>query len=345
MDHSLQTSIRALRETPGDPERAAAVRAALDRLSPEDAAPYRDALVGTFFSCESFVGQPGEKRLSLPRWRRCGDGLLPPRQPSQWRERWRVEGLLLGLTHSLAIVETASGSLEALRVSDGSRAWEIPTAIPGGSGGDERVERLPWALTPWGAAEVVALHEAPLEYRRVGRYHAELGRVTHKAAVGRGQDAVTLTLQLAAPHEEWSERPPRLLREEAAGGDPLAGAEVHVEEWEDTLLSLGLDPRTQTLALFAGDEDRAGQLFELTRDPFGLGALPYEVEAPFLPRGLGLGPAFPHWDCFGDLAPFLDGCVPRHMDAASQPVGVAVLFPLDGSALLVVDGDSLVAVG
>ncbi|MGE0713768.1 MAG: hypothetical protein AB7N76_11610 [Planctomycetota bacterium] len=299
MDERIQSLARGLREAPGDEELQGELRAALDRLPSEVAAGWRDDLIGAYYGCEAGFIHPPEKRPA-PLWRRCGEGLLLPRAPRSLEVRWRCPGVLIALTHEVALIETPDGALEARRTEDGACCWRLPSAMPldprdldPARAADLRIDRLPWAATPWGAAEALALHEAPLQYRRAGRWHPELGRVTEREAVDREADVVNLVLQVAVPAEgRWSATPPRVVRETAGHGEPLAGTDLGVETLEDQLSGLVLDPREPTLALFRWSEaSDDGALYTCARDPVpAIAGLPYAADGaePFLPAGLGL---------------------------------------------------------
>ena len=362
VDQRLQSLLRALSESPGDAEAAARLRAALDRLDPRERAPYLDELVGAYAACEVLALEPPEKRLP-PRWRRVSGGRLDPRLPRQARVRWRLPGVLVALDHAGLLVEAPDGALERRDLVDGALRWrveslvarELAELIPGaGQDQAQRLERAPWVATPWGAAEVAALHAAPLEFRRVGRYHAELGRVTEKQAVDRGEGTASLLVHVLLPRGgSWSAAPEALI-EEAGPGELLAGAEQPVRGWDDTLLALSLDPRQPELALFAGDEERDGLLFEVDGTAGLLSVLPYPLAAdePALPRELGRPEGPLTWWSEADqpggipgdpreLELALEGCTLVPWKSELRPGRDAALFPLDGAAVLAVAGESI----
>lgn len=180
--------------------------------------------------------------------------LLPPRLELLWR----CEGRALWIAAGTVLLEAPGGCLEARDARSGSLRWRVPSLREerGSRGAEERALALPWAVAPWGAVEAVAHYAAPLERRRVGRYHPGRGRTTEPDVVGRGPTTVALAVQVALPGgASWADpRPPRVAVERAETGEALAGGELCLEAWEDDLLSLSLDLLAPQLALRWRDE-------------------------------------------------------------------------------------------
>lgn len=192
MDLRLRTRYRDLLQEPGDPERAEALRSSLDHADPLDQARILDDLIGGYFAPASWenLGSPERRHLRF-----CGSGLLAPLPPTDTHLRWRLRGTLLGLTHGVVLLEASDGALVAHDLASGEVRWRVPGLLSAAeplSPDEGRRERIGWALAPWGAVELVAEFDAPLTYRRRGRYHAELGRVTERAPVDRMEAGSTL---------------------------------------------------------------------------------------------------------------------------------------------------------
>lgn len=241
-----------------------------------------------------------EAKRGLPHWARVGvHGRAPtllPRLPSGERlvESWRARGVGLWLSEGLALIETPSGTLAAHDAFSGRLLWEVPslrTSAPRGYDAsedlrDERASLLSWAVAPWGAVEVVADMEAPLGRRRVGRWHAELGRVTETAPTERAATEIRLSTQIVLPDETWTDRrPTELIVERAGPGEPLAGSSMRLREWFEELGMLSLDPASPSFGVSWGPPDEWA-IFDISYGVLGPAGWepddgdPFEVEAP-----------------------------------------------------------------
>ncbi len=267
MDLRLRTRYRDLLQEPGDPERAAALRSSLEHADPLDRARVLDGLIGGYFAPASWENLEAREQRHL---RFCGSGLLAPLPPEGARARWCLQGTLLGLTHGVVLLEDAGGALVAHELESGRLLWRVPGLLSGAeplSPEEGRRERVGWALAPWGAVELVAEFDAPLTYRRRGRYHAELGRVTERAAVDRLEAGIWLRLQLARSEGDWTQEP-SLLSEGAGGEEGLCDGDLRLTSWDDSLYELELDPREPRFAVRTLEQEQGeGHAFELRLEP------------------------------------------------------------------------------
>lgn len=267
MDLRLRTRYRDLLQEPGDPERAEALRGSLEHADPLDRARILDDLIGGYFAPASWenLGTPERRHLRF-----CGSGLLAPLPPVEPHLAWRLEGTLLGLTHGAVLLEDADGALVGHDLRSGARRWRLPGLLSGAepiSPEEGRRERIGWALAPWGAVELVAEFDAPLTYRRRGRYHAELGRVTERAPVDRLEAGVWIRLQVARSGGDWSEEP-SLLSEAAGGEEGLCDGDLRLSGWDDSLYELELDPSEARFAVRTLEQEQGeGHAFELRLEP------------------------------------------------------------------------------
>lgn len=297
MDRDLRRIYRELLADPGNPETSEALRGALARAEGEVAAPLRDELLGTYFATNSWENcdlEESERRHPA----RAHPTLLAPLPPLSVALRWRAPGSLLALTHGAILVEAASGALRALDLRDGRVRWEVPSLLGEVrelEGSEGRRERLGWAAAPWGAVELVAEFDAPLTYRRRGRYHAELGRVTERSPEERLEGGARLLLQVALPAPSWRE-PPELIREGSEPGEGLCESELSLSEWGDSLYELQLDPSEPTFSLRTLEQGEGeGHAFEIRRgrDAPRVDPVPWDL----FPSEEG----DPREDAFGDL--------------------------------------------
>lgn len=319
---------REVRANPGDLQLAREYRASLGRLVASDPAQgyaLLDELQGVWTTPESLAHTVGlSKDLALLSALRVGSPVLAPRAPLRWEPLWEARGSLLWLSAGLVLLETSDHSLEAHCPASGGLLWSMPSILPtyGELGEDQRVVAHSWATAPWGAVEVYTRYDAPLEYRRVGRYHPELGRVTKRELVDRGPATVEASFQLAAPSDgTWSrEAPPERLVER------LAHAELHLEDWSDELVRLSLDQRSRTFALLQ-DFPEAWAVFEVG----GGGTLPFSVApAVWSPEGHPFqenqpSEEGPRWELVAD------GGV---LSLSEELAGGAMRAPLDGRTLV-----------
>src|SRR5690606_21981200 len=120
-------------------------------------------------------------------------------------------------------------ALEGRCPRTGTLLWSVPSARPDaanlfgwGEAEEQRASALPWAIAPWGAVELVARYHAPLRYRRVGRHHPELGRVTERRPFEREDAEVELRLTVVVPEgPSWGAAPPERVEERASGAEAL----------------------------------------------------------------------------------------------------------------------------
>lgn len=268
MDRRLRSRYRELLEDPGDPDRAEALRNSLGHADPTDAAEILDALIGGYFACASWENLEALERRHL---RFVGSGLLAPLAPEAVAPIWSRKGTLLAVTQALVLVEERGGGLAALDLRSGDLLWRVPGLLEGVERLDPdqgRRERLGWAVARWGAVEVVAEFDAPLTYRRRGRYDAELGRVTERAPVDRLEAGVWIRLQVARPEGGWSPEPPSLILEEAGGEEGLCEGNLTLSSWDDSLYELELDANEARFAIRTLEQDHGeGHAFELRSEP------------------------------------------------------------------------------
>jgi hypothetical protein len=304
VDLRIQSLAREVRANPGDLERARGYRSALLRLaeaSPLEAHPRLVALEGALRvgRCWGEEGQ-GKGRVPL-RWERVGLGdrpLLEPRLPASGRltPRWRADGQALWLADGVVLLEAPDGALEGRDAQRGELLWRVPSlrASLAHLDEEERASVLPWVVASWGAVEVVAHHHAPLEYRRVGRHHTELGRVTHREPVDRLPADVTTALQVVVPGEgAWpaGRAAPEVAIERAEHGQGLADSDLALESWDDDLLALTAAPRERAFAVSWRDEAQDWTVFLVGGDdavPVHVGPAPWSpgAEDPFPPVGV-----------------------------------------------------------
>ena len=280
MDRDLRRAYREFLADPGDLEAAESLRGALARTERSIAASLRDELIGQYFATVSWenFGLPEPERRHP---RRVGPALLAPRAPAALGLRWRAAGSLLAATHGVVLLEVR-GALRAHDLRTGETRWEVPSLLEEGHDLDEsegRRERIGWAVAPWGAVELAAEFDAPLTYRRRGRYHAELGRVTERSAGERLEGGGRLLLQVALPAPTWEELPD-LFRESSEPGEGLCGGDLELPEWQDSLYELELDPTDPTFALRTVEQGRGeGHAFVVRtgRDAPRVDPVPWEL--------------------------------------------------------------------
>lgn len=267
MDRRLRTRYRDLLQEPGDPALAEALRSSLEHADPLDRARVLDDLIGGYFAPTSWENSEAPERRHL---RFCGSGLLAPLPPAAATLRWSLEGTLLGLTHGVVLVEAEDGALVGHDLRSGQVRWRVPGLTSGAeplSPEEGRRERVGWAVAPWGAVELVAEFDAPLTYRRRGRYHAELGRVTERAPVDRLEAGIWLRLQVARSLGDWSQEP-TLLSEGAGGEEGLCDGDLRLTRWDDSLYELELDLREPRFAVRTLEQEQGeGHAFELRQEP------------------------------------------------------------------------------
>ncbi|MBL4848458.1 MAG: hypothetical protein JKY65_23300 [Planctomycetes bacterium] len=267
MDLRLRTRYRDLLEDPADPERIAALRGTLAHAQPSDAAALRDQLIGAYYASASWENLGARERRHL---RFAGPGLLAPVAPKTAEIRWRESGSLVGVNHSTVLLEDLTGALVGHDLATGEVLWRVPSAFEGATpldASEGRWERLGWAAAPWGAVELLAEFDAPLTYRRRGRYHAELGRVTERAPVDRLDGGAWMRLQVLTPLGEWGLEP-ALIREDASGGEGLCDGQLSLAGWDDSLYELELDPSRPSFAVRTLEQDQGeGHAFLIRDDP------------------------------------------------------------------------------
>lgn len=360
MDARLRALGREVRAAPGDLEHARRYRAALTRLGASgdaEAQAELDRLCGVFV-------EPTSRALALgaadePRWppllRRVGLGrdapLLLPSGPSRGplTLAWEARGRALAVTAGCVLLEGLDHALEARCPRSGALLWSVPSARPdaahlvGFGEEEERAGALPWAVAPWGAIELVARYHAPLRYRRVGRHHPELGRVTERRPFERADAEVELQLTVVVPEgSSWGAAPPERVEERAGGGEGLCEGDLRLPDWDVDLDELRLCPDERLFVVRTSDEpewavyalDGGGARptgvhptwFDVPAEPWPLPAAdaardgpvgaPWEVAAGALRRAGGGPPlALPH------VAP-----------------GRSALLPVDGANLLLTRG-------
>ena len=358
MDERIQSLARRVRAQPGDLEQARRYRAELLRLAashPEDASPLLDELEGVFASTSSGLLESCEKR-EVPAWVRVGpEGRAPillPRLPREpLRERWRARGVALWLSVGVVLLDAASDhSLEARDAASGELLWSVPSVWQPPSHEDrvEVVQSLPWSIAPWGAIEVSAFFEGSLEYRRIGRHHPSLGRVTEREVVGRSDPTLSVELQVVVPSRgSWSttRSAPDHTVERAEPGRDLCGVGVCLERWDDELIGLQLDVKERAFAVRWRDMKEDWAIFNVYGDAqtaVSVGAAGWTQppgEEPFL-RELATcgGPGGTRFEIVPE-----SGLVLRQLDAHGELLGERPLpAELDRAVGLGADGHVLV---
>ncbi len=356
MDAHTRAIGRQVRAAPGDLGAARRYRAALERLAaggdPEAAAEL-DHLTGVFVETTSRavdLGPPAEAR-SLPFLRRVGLGrdapLLAPAAPSagaalalQWRARGRP--LLVGA--GCLLLEAPDRSLEARCPRTGEVLWSVPSARP--DLGDlawrldpeERAVALPWAVAPWGAAEVVARYHAPLRYRRVGRHDPELGRVTERRPYERGEAEVELTLTLAVPEgRTFTAAPPEQVVERSSGAEGLCDGDLTISEWDVEPDELRLCPDDRLLVV-CSDEALEWAVYSLSGGgdlPTAIGPAGFAVPAEPWPLPTDRptdGPGGSEWRV--ERRRLVLGDEEATLTAPEVGPDVTFLLPVDGATLV-----------
>jgi hypothetical protein len=271
----LQTLSRQVRANPSDRSAARAFRRAALRLNGPEGVRLVAELEGGLARTHAWGESAFEPKVpELPILSRVALAgrrpVLLPRLPAgeTLTEAWRAPGVALWASDGVVLLERPDRALEARCPRSGEVLWSVSSlraelALRVEVDEEERAQALGWAVAPWGAVELLARYEAPLEYRRVGQWHGELGRVTHRAPVGRHAAEVRLALQVVVPDEgSWLSRGrPEVLVERAGTGEPLCDTDLRLAEWDEDLLELSLDTTSRAFAVSWRDKAQDWTVF------------------------------------------------------------------------------------
>ena len=302
------------------------------------------ALAMPFATAEDLLPPSGTE----PYWERVGVG---GRQPLAWpalpagdrlEVRWNAVGAARWIGSGVVLLETADRALEARSAASGDLLWRVASCAEPRlfDAESERVVRLGWAVGAWGAVELRARYETAFDRRRVGRYTSR-GRATEREVVGRGSTtSIGLTLRVVVPDERWSSQPPRVGDESVGLGEALCGSELCLEDWDDDLVALALDPVSPLFAVQWRDESQPWEVFRVLG---GDGAPPavswggFSVDSsedPFPPPEQPLvGPGGGRFRLAPDAVELWDGCAVLESQPAPSAEGAA---RIDGGLLLLV---------